>query len=1127
MSFVGEEIFLPCRELRVRARFSERKGLTPLERLFLRAVNAGVEDFLQLIELFGLGSRPTLDLAFDLWQQGHVRIDLAQGRLSLSPELRRQLAEGDPVVVFDQRRGGQYLVREVPVLVDYLTGMVLPREGARSRPGANSRIVPSTRDLRLEGLSLDEIHQVVERDRQFRVRKGLEQADLGTAHFDATDLELTSKVLWLRVVVDASLDPETARLHFRVATGRALDARARREVERRLTALSEEVPPNHTFFKQIREHVEKHDEPDDVDLDQAVAEFTQRVARLGGTDRGVIHTTQAQLDGGANLLLGALAERRAEQGRIEAVIGHEAHNIALRDLVLTARRQIVVACPWIDVQDLNRHFELFRDALRRGVRIHLLWGIDPQQALDSTAASDPSRVGPVIRLLAELATSGDLRVPGIQLRLDPDPSAARTREPDLGSASSHAKVVVCDERAVLVTSLNVLKASAQGTIEVGVLVRPNDGEQCLTVALELLEWARRHHPDYLGAKGILTLPSDFGGPPAQAPGPLPEHPSEPSINLSGDQDRSMEAAAISNWEQSWKRWTSDVRATAEVLGPSARVVEDGEHQSLLWGALRSARRRLLIASDRLSPEVVTPRFVEAIEARLRAGVAVVLINRRIARSTESASNAVRRLEELAHRFPQRLTLLSVDNHAKILVADDRAVIGSFNFLSFEGWYGIGTGSQRRRERSEVSLELRGRGFVDRVLTALSPFLGAATSRLLAAEPVASPSSHVPESAWRRSVSALLDRMLTQPAKQTEILTDWFLETDTPWADLATLEGAGLSCDVLREAAAAAVAACQGEVTSEERAWTARLSGWAWQEGRWLESLAFAGTRRSGSAPPSWLAALASALRDRKAFADLSTAVAGQELQSDEAEAVVALVAPILVLRGDDGAWDLLNYLEGQSGDLEPLRAASIDYWNDAGYSPIPRAGLPVLKSEAARVAAIDQARERALLAFTQCMGLRFPPTFRTGVETLFLLQHEDGWVGRAKRLLTNSDFAGAREWLEEVRALGTAGDLLDAATLETAGRCRDHLIREEKGRRSRVVEKLRALIQGVDDWLAIAVRPAVDPAVPVAAIRAFAEHLRVLRETLRARSVSRDDLVAPAIRSMFREFDPIFDLERP
>ena len=59
MSFSGEEIFLPCRLVRVRARFGARAGLTPLERLFLRSIHAGVEDFLELTEMFALGSRPT------------------------------------------------------------------------------------------------------------------------------------------------------------------------------------------------------------------------------------------------------------------------------------------------------------------------------------------------------------------------------------------------------------------------------------------------------------------------------------------------------------------------------------------------------------------------------------------------------------------------------------------------------------------------------------------------------------------------------------------------------------------------------------------------------------------------------------------------------------------------------------------------------------------------------------------------------------------------------------------------------------------------------------------------------------------------------------------------------------
>ena len=59
-----------------------------------------------------------------------------------------------------------------------------------------------------------------------------------------------------------------------------------------------------------------------------------------------------------------------------------------------------------------------------------------------------------------------------------------------------------------------------------------------------------------------------------------------------------------------------------------------------------------------------------------------------------------------------LNFVRTDVHAKVLVADDRACITSFNFLSFEG---VGRG---RRVRRELGVRVFKDGFADDVVNAL-------------------------------------------------------------------------------------------------------------------------------------------------------------------------------------------------------------------------------------------------------------------------------------------------------------------------------------------------------------------------------------------------------------------------
>lgn len=119
--------------------------------------------------------------------------------------------------------------------------------------------------------------------------------------------------------------------------------------------------------------------------------------------------------------------------------------------------------------------------------------------------------------------------------------------------------------------------------------------------------------------------------------------------------------------------------------PPVRSVSVFEHAELLSQALEEAKKRLLIISPWIRSAVVTTDFIAKLERRLRAGVQVTIAHGYGDDDSGSDPYALSRLENLASRFPAKLTMARLGNtHAKILIFDDQWVTTSFNWLSFRG-----------------------------------------------------------------------------------------------------------------------------------------------------------------------------------------------------------------------------------------------------------------------------------------------------------------------------------------------------------------------------------------------------------------------------------------------------------
>ena len=541
------EIVVPCRTFGVRARLASGEAqITPIERLALRAIGAGLDDIDTLSRLLRIGQRPLLDLIHDLWLQGHVIVDMHGGTLMLSGTARKAFADGD----FSELKTGERNYELIELMQELVSGAILP-SGGRSHPfGPQSALVPTE----LTGLSLEHISQAQllaavraklgrERTRRGGRSRGFINAlDVVEAWLEPDQLHLipsgagatVQQQRYLGLEVDVTVDSDSGRLVFEVLGPTEIPALTRRDIGRELSAMADRLP-NQYFFRHVRELRIEDARPVRVSAEVAVEALLARTVDLAETNPGVLEARQSELIDLLDDAEAALSQIARAQAEAEVIAGRLKQDDRIRTLFGEAQRQLVFANPWIDFDALIRELgegqkswlDLIEDALRKGVQCVLLWGI-----------KDDSRLDPKVRqALYALAN----RYPN-HLRFSQR------------AAGLHAKFVVCDARKALVTSYNFLHPGAStATLELGVLVEPpgKATNQACELALELLRWSRRNYPEYEVGRRVLFTAEDFGlsEPCTQigATGPdvhraqQPDPPEAPISTL----------PAIRHWAQQW------------------------------------------------------------------------------------------------------------------------------------------------------------------------------------------------------------------------------------------------------------------------------------------------------------------------------------------------------------------------------------------------------------------------------------------------------------------------------------------------------------------------------------------------------------------------------------------------
>ncbi len=672
-----QQALLPCRRFDVLVSYHAFDGLTPLEANALRAIAAGARSVDMLVEHLGIPQRLVLDVCIDLLAAGAIEIDGDGALVASAAALERMGSCQSPkagweasfatsaapppaVVPLMQEMVSGQVFRAIPRQSDFRRGLHmlpvdpdLPPLDAIGRTELLAAVL--ARPIRLAGpaptTDVDDFRPRRARIGEVRMRR----FDVGS---DPAQPALHTSIQQVQVDIVGTLLEEGMPPRFAVLGPDTIPAAFRQRIGTGLAALWDrgsgrgpgQVFDILRFDSTEAEAFSVRAELPDVAVDRldAALEAIGSAAQVADHE----HLLALERDAGAAVLraVGACAGAAL-------VDGAAAHHDALREALETASEQVVVACPWVRRLEDPMVRRMFRGAVERGIRLGIVWGI---------AADEPLPSG--------LALLRDELAPEHRGRLRFAERASR----------SHAKVIVCDHSWAIVTSSNFLSSSPDRvTSELGVRLSsppprfdpdPSDTRVASSHPItEVLRWTRSAVPDYRVARDLVDSPVLFGLTSAM------RRVAEPPPIIPPD----TMPLAQRLWRDEWTKRVAEFRGQLERARPYAMPVDSASHRDLMFDAIATARRRVLIESPVVTQAATSAPFVEVVlEARQR-GVDVAI---RFAEREPAGPEGDARWASLA---AAGVRAIKADTHAKVLVCDDWAVVTSFNFLSFEG--------RRRRE----------------------------------------------------------------------------------------------------------------------------------------------------------------------------------------------------------------------------------------------------------------------------------------------------------------------------------------------------------------------------------------------------------------------------------------------
>jgi phosphatidylserine/phosphatidylglycerophosphate/cardiolipin synthase-like enzyme len=993
------EIFIPCEVFSVQVVSAPAEKLSNLEQFILRAIHAGADSLSALDVLFGLGERPILDIVFDLWQSNYLTVDLETGLITVPDQVVQAISAG----ALSGFTSSDREETTISLLYDLVGGsimQILPAARGFSHDHcAPARYKEGSYRRRDSGRGRGELIRVVNGIWKATTQSGRQLRVL------AANLTLPQKpssaqegeVRRVLMEISCEIDEVSSQLRVNLLSPTNLPARARSNIEAALATLVEDQP-SRPFSKLLWQSAEVSARGLQVmNVEELAADLQDLVDRLDSVNPGTLSTWHENLLHQAEICDEAILTEIDAQVAVVPIIHEDEQVRMIQEAILTAQRQVVLGCPFLRYEAFRRYRNAITTALERGVRVFLIWGMDQTSSLDS----------------------------GLLSLFDDFRSRSKNFSATDIPARCHAKFVVCDASSLIITSYNFLNREPGGVFELGLRITSHEPGAPCQAALDLLKHSSQIHPDYNIGALISTDAQELSRTLPNRSDHVNVLPNLPLIEIG---DASPYArAAMALWRQEWHTHASVFADLLAHIEFPCSLVLDGRHRELLHHALRTATSFVVIMSDRLTADVVNQPFIDELATCLQRNALVVIAYQR------PESTPLQKLRSLQISYPGLLELLSAASalqdgvgrsmlsHAKVLIADDRATVTSFNFLSFEGYY---AGADRHRVRSEAGVTVRSWSLVTQLLRMMSTYFPAlarlaADAEIRAAAARLNTEACAAKSRLRRSLQALLVDLvaMSDPESQGKKLVDWFKTAESDEAAFLELEALrDADLPYLRRAVASCLTA-RGSAEANPRflRWYSWITESMWHDENDPYATLLLISGRSDMPPtevlpPPSMLKLVILSRSSTFPIGLFEALLPIDADVDTTAALVGIGLPALLLNGAAVA-DSLDLLRLNLGPgLLAWTTAALAYWHATQGDTVPiyeirsLMGLRDARDEATRL------REELLGELAKTIHLSLP--FKLGqLVWPRLVEGEDGYRALI-RLVEQNDATAALAWLE-------------------------------------------------------------------------------------------------------------------
>jgi hypothetical protein len=794
---------LPGKMVTLQLSVAAEQGMTNLEGLCARAVLAGRRDIEALTKLFAVPERMIVDVVTSLWTKGYLSVDFRNGDLDLTELASRELTDTRP-------RADTGQIQERKFVYEPISGRILlaREQEVWSRPPADSLELPLRGDIDLADLPESALTQAVQaaitRERQAGLTSNVLRVSVGHRQFREPEV-----VQWIALRAAAVVDAQTRRL--KVTLNDYGWESATRAISTYVANLVDSEPESNLAGRLLKLAETTMDPAERTDV--LLTRMTEAAASLEEEDRTQLLERQRVLVSLAERIRSRLVILRSRRVDATCVEKPEGHRWAVQELIDSSSRQLVLVCPKIEYDQFEELLPGLEEALRRGVRLVVLWGRTPESTL-------PSRV---LNALSDLARRYNTQ-------------AVRRVLFARESCRTEACLVIQDNRRALVGSYCVT-ARFWGTVPpVSVLLEDAaDGPTSPEVVEDLLVWARDELPYPQDRRRVLTRREDFGPrsetepPPGLLRGDWPQpgpEPDDAEVRLLADKWRSTQQALEA-------MYADMVRAA-----PEAERVTEGEVRQISIDLMRGATRQLILADDRTDPAIANSDLAKLLQKRRSENVTVQLIHPAL-----RGQDAAGPFGQLA-TGPNRVAVRKARGSSRLLVADDEVLIGSFSLLAESG----GRFTPRHRRRSKIGVRIRGGSLAAEVAAAQ----GVAVP---APPPEPAPSRPAPSKAASMA-SALLTTLRTASGGVGAVVAS-MRALDDPWQVLAEWKRAEVPATELRAVTAAMIRS--GLPGDGRDRWARWLVLDAWQRRAWVEGALLAPLAGPEETYLAYAAVLATAL----------------------------------------------------------------------------------------------------------------------------------------------------------------------------------------------------------------------------------------------------------------------------